>query len=388
MRFCPRTEPLFLFPTERVDKLDPLKAIRNEIDVIDEEIARLFQQRMEKSHQIAEYKLNHGLPVMNSSREQNLIEHNSSYIEDERLRPYYIQFLKETLRLSRQYQHRLLEGMRVAYSGVEGAFANIASKRIFPDGNLIPCTGFKAAYDSVVNGNCDACVLPIENSYAGEVGQVMDLMFEGPLYVSGVYTLGVSQNLLGVPGTKASDITKVISHPQALDQCAGYISRHLMSTEQADNTARAAKYVAELGDPTVGAIASRETAAIYGLEILDHDINEANGNTTRFAVLTAVPQENRSAGDTFLLMFTVKHAPGALAKAVNIIGDHGFNMRVLRSRSVKGPAWHYYFYVEAEGDETSENGRAMLQELGAHCEELKVLGSYPEVIDLEGGTTV
>ena len=368
--------------------MDELQKTRKEIDEIDLEIAKLFQRRMTASRNIAAYKLAHGLPVMNSGREQAMIEHNADFVDDEVIRPYYIQFMKETLRLSRQYQHRLLEGMHVAYSGVEGAFANIAAGRIFPDAVLVPCTGFKSAYEKVVSGECEACVLPIENSYAGEVGQVMDLMFEGGLYVSGVYTLGVSQNLLGIPGSRASGITKVISHPQALDQCSDYISHHLLTTEQADNTARAAKQVADLKDPSVGAIASRETAAIYGLEILDHDINDSAGNTTRFVTLTAMPSTNRNAGDTFMLMFTVKHAPGALAKAVNIIGDYGFNMRVLRSRSLKGPAWHYYFFVEAEGDESSENGRAMLEELKTHCEELKVLGSYSSVIDLEGGVTV
>lgn len=155
--------------------------------------------------------------------------------------------------------------MKIAYSGVEGAFANIAASRIFPDGHLVSFGDFEEAYNAVVDGECDCCVLPIENSFAGEVGQVMDLMFQGSLYINGVYGLPVVQNLLALPGTKMSDIKEVVSHPQALSQCAAYITKHGYSMRQSSNTARAAKEVVERGDPHVAAIASAETAELYGL---------------------------------------------------------------------------------------------------------------------------
>ena len=138
--------------------------------------------------------------------------------------------------------------MKIAYSGIEGAFAHIAAKRIFPTEELISYGDFRSAYEAVEKGECDYAVLPIENSYAGEVGQVTDLMFQGALFVNGVYTLNVMQNLLGVKGASVESIRKVISHPQALEQSSDFITAHGYATEEAVNTARAAKMVAELGD--------------------------------------------------------------------------------------------------------------------------------------------
>ncbi len=159
--------------------------------------------------------------------------------------------------------------MKIAYSGIEGAFAHIAAKRIFPADELISYGDFRSAYEAVEKGECDYAVLPIENSYAGEVGQVTDLMFQGGLFVNGVYTLNVMQNLLGVKGASVESVRKVVSHPQALEQSADFIATHGLITEPAVNTARAAKMVSELRDIRVAAIASEETAALYGLEVLE-----------------------------------------------------------------------------------------------------------------------
>ena len=176
--------------------------------------------------------------------------------------------------------------LNIAYSGVEGAFANIAAKNIFPDMNMVACSDFSEAYESVVNDTCDFAVLPIENSYAGEVGHVMDLMFSGNLNVVGIYYLRVTHNLLAIKGAKLEDIKTVISHPQALEQCRGYIKAHGFEKIQEKNTAFSAKQVSEKGDKSLAAIASVETAKLYGLEVLAHEINESNDNTTRFAVLS------------------------------------------------------------------------------------------------------
>ena len=285
------------------------------------------------------------------------------------------------MEISKQYQHRLLEGMKVAYSGVEGAFAHIAAKKIFPDGQYVSYGDFAKAYKSVESGECDCCVLPIENSYAGEVGQVTDLIFGGSLYVNGVYDLQICHNLLAVPGASLSDIKKVVSHPQALSQCEGYINLHGFEKIKDKNTALAAKAVAEGGKKDIAAIASTETAKLYGLEILDSGINESDGNTTRFAVLTR--SESRISNGKFIMMFTVCNEAGALAKALNIIGDHGFNMQALHSRPSKEESWQYYFYVEAEGNPYSEAGKDMLAQLGELCEKIKIAGSYSGEIKLD-----
>ena len=362
--------------------MDKLSKARIMINEIDKKMAKLFCERMEASKLVAEHKQEHGLPIYDAVREAAVIENNSKMVENDEIRSYYINFLKFTMKLSRQYQHKLISGMKVAYSGVEGAFAHIASGKIFPDGHKIPYGDFSAAYDAVVSGECDCAVLPIENSYAGEVGQVLDLMFSGSLYINGVYDLEVSQNLMGLADSKLSDIREVVSHQQALMQCADFIKEHGFDQIQATNTAIAAQKVAQGKDKTVAAIASRETAELYGLKILQKDINESNFNTTRFAVFSRAENTDKASGNNFLLLFTVSHVAGALAKAINVIGEHGFNMRVLRSRPVKDSNWQYYFYVEAEGNVNSEQGKNMLSDLKQYCEQLKVVGNYSNQISL------
>ena len=206
-----------------MNQLEKARAIINEADA---EIARQFTRRMEASRLVAAYKKEHALPVTDPVREEEVLRRSASAVEDPEIRSYYIQLQKEVMALSRSYQTKLLTGMRVAYSGTEGAFAHIAAGRIFPSAQRIAFGGFAEAYRAVEEGSCDCAVLPLENSYAGEVGQVTDLMFQGSLYVNGIYELKIMQDLIGLPGTALGDIKTVISHPQALSQCAPFIRKN------------------------------------------------------------------------------------------------------------------------------------------------------------------
>lgn len=354
-----------------------LERARSIINRVDKEIASLFCERMEAAKLVAEYKAEHGLPVFDGQREKEVIKNNSNLVADDTLREYYVPFLQNMMDISKSYQRRLLSGMNIAYSGVEGAFAHIASCGIFPDGKTFSYPDFAAAYDAVEKGDCDAAVLPVENSYAGEVGQVTDLVFQGNLYINGIYELAVNQNLLALPGAELSDIKTVVSHPQALAQCASFISEHSLSSIPYENTALAAKYVLETGDKSLAAIASEETAEIYGLSVLMPKINMSNMNTTKFAVLTrALSTDRGGKGYCSAILFTVKNEAGSLAHAIDVIGSHRFNMRTLRSRPLKGLLWEYYFYAELEGDVRSEDGRKMLQELSEICDKVKIAGVY------------
>ncbi|MBQ3301240.1 MAG: chorismate mutase [Eggerthellaceae bacterium] len=361
-----------------------LNEARETIREVDEQMAPLFVRRMEAVREVAAYKKAHGLPVEDLEQEARVIEGRSSLVTDDDIRPFYIRFLQDTMNVSKQWQQRLLDGMRVAYSGVEGAFAYMAAKRIFPNGTPVSHTSFEEAYEAVVSGSCDVAVLPIENSYAGEVGQVLDLMFAGSLYVNGVYDFPIVQNLMGMPDAHLEDVKTVISHPQALAQCRNYIADRGLEEIGASNTAVAAQEVAKRNDPSLAAIANDETAKLYGLKILDHDINESRTNTTRFAVFSRA--ENRSTAekdsDAFLLLFTVKDEAGGLAKALNVISVYNFNMRVLRSRPMKDLPWHYYFYVEAEGNDASENGQRMISALQGICPHVKVVGRYKTATEM------
>ena len=353
-------------------KLEEARRIINEVDA---QMAELFVKRMEAAELVCEHKMEFGLPILDQKREDAVIERNAALVGDEVLKGYYIDYQKHLMSVSRAYQYRMQSGLKVAYSGVEGAFAHIAAGRIFPESNRISHSDFKAAYDAVVKGECDVAVLPIENSYAGEVGQTMDLIFSGGLFINGIYELEIHQNLLGVPGATVEDIKKVTSHPQALSQCHDYLEMRDFVAEESNNTALAAKTVAEANDKSLGAIASAETAEIYGLKVIEANINKSGENTTRFAVLSKVKATAPSLCST-ILMFTVKHEAGSLANAIGIIAQYGFNMTALRSRPMKKHSWQYYFYVEIDGATDTENGKKMLAELNHVCDQLKVAGSF------------
>ena len=298
---------------------------------------------------------------------------------DEEIRSCYVNFLRETMAVSRHYQTRLMSGMRVSFCGTEGAFAHIAAGKIFPTAERVACATFADAYEAVVNGDCDAAVLPMENSSAGEVGQVADLIFSGTLYVNGTYDLAVQHDLLVLPEASLEGIREVYSHPQALSQCAPFIRAHGLRQHEYVNTALAAEYVAKKGDPTVAAIASEQAAELYGLRVAVSAINETTNNTTRFGVLSKVRNKNTSGRGMdmrFILMFTVRHEAGSLARAIDIIGKYGYNMQSLRSRPMKELLWQYYFYVEAEGNIHTYEGATMMAELDKYCDRLKSVGTY------------
>ena len=355
-----------------------LKEIRASINAIDEEMRALFVRRMNAAKEVAEYKSAHGLPILDSHREAEVIEKNANLLDNEELRPYYVNFLQSNMAISRSYQDMLIGGMKVAYSGVTGAFAHIAACKLFPEARKIAYENFESAYDACVRGECDAVVLPIENSYNGEVGAVTDLMFSGPLVVNGVVNIDISHCLIGAPGATMADVKKVISHPQALAQCKGYIRSHGFEEEEFENTALAAEQVAKLGIKSVAAIASETAASLFGLEVIEKNINESRSNTTRFAVFSRSEHKHApdESGIHSIILFTVRNEAGALAKALDIIGKHGFNMRTLRSRPMKELLWEYYFYIEAEGNANSKEGKRMLEDLLEYCDRLKIVGSY------------
>ncbi len=359
-------------------KLDEARKIINEVDT---QMAELFIKRMQATKMVYEHKKEFGLPILDEKRENEVIANNSEIIKDYVLKGYYIDYLKNLMSVSKAYQYRMQSGLKVAYSGVEGAFAHIAAGRIFPDSNRVSYRDFKSAYDSVVCGESDLAVLPIENSYAGEVGQTIDLIFSGNLFINGIYELEIHQNLLGLPNATVEDIKKVTSHPQALSQCHDYIALRGFDTEDANNTAIAAKTVVNMKEKTLAAIASVETAEIYGLKVLEANINKSGENTTRFAVLSKVKANSPSLSNS-VLMFTVKNEAGSLANAISIIGKYGYNMTALRSRPLKKHSWQYYFYVEVDGTIETEKGKNMIDELNKVCDKLKVAGSFAPHVEI------
>ena len=358
--------------------MNELEQARERINRIDAQMLALFLERMDAVKSVSEYKIQHGLPTLDSAREAAVIEKNAMLVADPVMRKYYIEFLQGNMAVSRHYQENLKGKMKVAFSGVFGAFAHIAAEKIYGDAEPVACNDFKSAYDSVANGDCDVAVLPIENSTAGEIGSVLDLLFSGQLYITGVYDLFIHQHLMAKKGTSIGEIEKVISHPQALAQCAFYLREKGFAQQEFDNTAAAAKYVAESDERNIAAIASEETAVLYGLEILARNINERNMNTTRFAVVSkARAEQPEDKKRHTILMFTVADRAGAFSEAISIIGKNGYNMRCLRSRPMKELMWKYYFYAEIEDNLDTEKGKAMLHELSGCCDKIRNFGSFP-----------
>ena len=206
--------------------MSDLKDARKKINAIDKEMAKLFEERMAVSKEVAEYKMQYGLPVFDPIREQEVIKNNSALIQDENIKKYYVMFLQDLMDTSKSYQQEIMQGLRVGYSGAQGAFGYIAAKKMFADAKYISYPSFNEAYVGCEKGECDIVVLPVENSYAGDVGTVMDLMFSGSLYINQMIDLDVVHNLIACPSSSKESINKVYSHAQALAQCAEYILKN------------------------------------------------------------------------------------------------------------------------------------------------------------------
>ena len=356
-----------------------LDELRESINDVDKKMADLFCIRMGLCKEVGEFKKKNSIPVFDANREEIVIKNNLKNVNDEELKPYYVNFINSILHISKEYQKSLLSGLKIAYSGIEGSYGYIASKNMYPNCELISKKSFSSAFKSVESGECDRVVLPIENSFAGDVGEVMDLIFQGSLYINSFYDLEVEHSLLGKPYTNLSDIKIVISHPQAIEQCSKFINENGFETMEEVNTAFASKRLNDLDDKKYAVIASKENAKIYGLEIIKEKINNSDLNTTRFAALSNVLTDYKDASTSkknFILVFTVKNTAGSLAKCLDVIGVHGFNMRNLKSRPLKNLMWQYYFFCEIEGDLNSQSAKQMLTALKPFCDRLKVAGSY------------
>ncbi len=262
--------------------------------------------------------------------------------------------------------------MKIGFQGTLGSFSQIAAHNLFPETELLSFMSFNDVILNVLNGNIDFGVLPIENSYTGEVSMVLDELFHSNVYIVNMYNLPIIQNLVGIKGAKLSEIKQVYSHEQALMQCSLFLKEIKAEIISFANTALASKYIKELNDPSKAAIASSLTADLYNLEILKEEINNNKSNTTRFAVISKKILE---VNEHFAFMFTVKDGSGALAKILNEISILGVNLTAISSHSTH-EAFKYYFYCEAEGRLDSENIVKLQEILKQKCETFKVIGSY------------
>ncbi|MGF6905989.1 prephenate dehydratase [Fusobacterium sp. PH5-44] len=278
--------------------------------------------------------------------------------------------------MSGKLDEKLNEKIIVAYPGIKGAFSHLASVSAFPNGEMISFPTFEDVARAVRESKVDYGIIPFENSFTGEVGEVSGLLRKFDIYVNGTLDLKIEQNLLGVKGAMLSDIKTVYSHPQAISQSIDFIRERKFNVISSLNTAIAAKYVSDENDKSKGAIASSITAELYGLDIIESNINTSHGNTTRFIIISKNYNEK---GDYFQFLFTIRHEIGSLAKLLTVIAEKGFNMLNIKSHPIIDQPWHYYFHVELEGDLSKGSTQRMLDDIKKYCIELRVLGGYNKI---------
>ncbi len=350
-----------------------IEEAREIINRIDEQMAKLFEERMQTVEEVALFKTAHKLPVFDPERERFIIDRNCRFINNPAYLDYYKEYLLHLMQLSKRYQNSIIHQDVVAYQGKEGAYSHIAAKTLYPYNKLTACTTFEEIFQAVINGEAAVGVVPFENSYSGEVGEVLDLLLKYDCCINDIYDLKINHHLVACPGAAMNDIKQVYSHPQAISQCQTFLKEHNLEAHPYANTAQAAQYVSGLNDLTKAAIASEETAKLYQLQILVRNINTSSENTTRFII---IQKALNTTGNRFNLIFTVKHDAGQLAKIMQIIGNLGFNLESIKSRSLQNLPWQYYFYVEIVGDIKDEKSQELLALLQKHCQKLKVLGVY------------
>ena len=355
------------------DNMDELNKARKTINEIDKKIAELFQQRLDAVQSVAQYKKEHHLEIFDKKREEEVLERNCAYIQNEDYLPYYRQFQQHLMDVSKAYQQVYINHITVGYQGIEGAFSHIATTDLFPNDTKISYPTFEHIFQAVENNELNYGVIPFENSYSGDVQEVLDLCRKYNCHVQEMYPLAVDQNLVVKKGTKLENITDVYSHPQAINQCQLFLKQRPWNIHQAKNTALAAKYVSEQETYHNAAIASKNTAKLYDLDILEMDIQNSRQNTTRFIVISKEPLQPKT---HFSLIFTVPHKSGQLAKVINTIAKANYNMECIKSQPQKDIPWAYYFYMEIEGNIEDEKTKQLIDEIQQNCLECKILGSY------------
>lgn len=370
---------------------------RKEIDGIDAEIVKLFEQRMKVAANVADYKLATGKAVFDKEREMDKIKNLKGMAESEFNAKCIAELFTQIMAMSRKFQYQRLEeretdskhepyeltdginkeGVKVVYQGVPGAYSHEAMINYFGrDVDNFNVGTFREAMDAVRKGRADYAVIPIDNSSAGMVNDTYDLLQEFNNYIVAETYVQIRHCLLACPGTELEDIKTVYSHPQGLAQCGQYLDKHA-EWEQRDslNTAIAAKKVSEGKDNTQAAIGSANCAEEYGLVVLEEGINTAEANTTRFVIVARERRFVRNAGKVSIC-FEIQHESGSLYNAISHIMFNGLNMTKIESRPIPEHNWEFRFFVDFEGNLADAGVRNALRGIAEESNYLRLLGNY------------
>ena len=378
-----------------------LAELRQEIDKIDDSLVSLFGARMDIAAKIAEVKKQTGAPIFVPAREREKLQEVAEKAGPEMAN--YTRVLYSMLfELSRSYQskhigtlsplyHRITQAIEntpklfpqapmVACQGVEGAYSQIACEKIFKNPFIFYFKTFEAVFDAIEQGMCPYGILPIENSTAGSVNKVYDLMIQHNFSIVRTFRLKVDHNLLVNPGTRLEDIKEIYSHEQAISQCGDFLQGlTCVNIIPVGNTALASEMVSKSGRKDVAALSSRACAELYGLECLASNVQDKGNNRTRFICISKNLEIYPGADKTSIMMI-LNHKPGALYKVLARLYTLGINVTKLESRPIPDREFEFMFYFDLETSIYSEEYIQLMCELDELCEEFKYLGSYSEVV--------
>ena len=378
-----------------------LKELRGQIDEIDDQLVKLFCQRMDIAAQVAQYKKEQGLPILMPAREREKLQDVSQKAGPE-MAGYTRTLYTMLFELSRSYQSKLFGGSQALYNsitkaidstpklfpqsamvacqGVEGAYSQLACEKIFANPMIMYFKTFDGVFQAIDQGLCQYGILPIENSTAGSVTKVYDLMIQHNFYIARTFRLKVDHNLLANPGAKLEDIQEVYSHEQAINQCSALLhSLKGVNVVPVANTAVAAEMVAASGRKDVAALSSRSCMELYNLKNLAASVQDKGNNRTRFICISK-DMEIYPGSDKTSIMMVLSHKPGALYKVLARIYSLGINVTKLESRPIPDREFEFMFYFDLETSIYSNQFAELMCELESLCEEFKYLGSYTEVV--------
>lgn len=366
-----------------------LEEQRKRINIIDREIAQLFEKRMDCVKSIALEKSKTGKNVFDPEREKSVIDNAVTAINNNKMKEYTAELFKDIMEVSKKYQRDIMpivkpekplevsSGGTAGYQGTEGSYTEQAFRWMFRETtNAVSYQKLEDLFKAIANGDIESGVVPYENSSTGGVNAVTDMLREYDLFIKAETELRIEHCLLGIKGTLLKDIKYVYSHPQGLSQCSGFFESHPGITECSySNTAFAARDIAKWGKPENAAIASKHCAELYGLDIVRENIQDNNRNKTRFIVISADEQPDEEAVKTSIL-FTSNHTPGALYKALEPFYEGEINITRIESRPNPRRSFEYFFYLDFTGSVADSRITKALEKARTSCGYFRVLGSY------------
>lgn len=372
-----------------------LQELRGQIDTIDRQLVELYEARMDVSRQVAEYKIGTGKKVFDKAREQEKLSAVKALTHNDFNSHGVEELFEQIMSMSRKLQYQLLaangsegrlpfigvddlgcEHARVVFQGAEGSYSQAAMKQFFGrEVNSFHVDTFRDAMSAIDEGSADFAVLPIENSTAGIVSEIYDLLVEFENYIVAEQVLPIEHCLLAVPGTNLADIRRVYSHPQSLMQSSRFLSEHDWQQISMQNNAFAAQKVAREGDRAQAAIASAYAGEAYGLEILEKGVNNTGNNSTRFIIVTNQKVFKKDASKISLCL-EVPHESGSLYHILSHFIYNNLNMTKIESRPIPERNWEYRFFIDFTGNLADSAVKNALRGLRDEAKAMKILGNY------------